>query len=120
MHEMSIVEALLETVQREARAYPDMRVRTVRVRIGALRLVVPETLKFCYAAATAATALAGSDIEIETVTARAHCPGCATEFPVEDNWFQCPACAALDAKLLTGQEMELLGIELEKRSLAPV
>jgi hydrogenase nickel incorporation protein HypA/HybF len=118
MHEMSIVEALLEAVGREAQAYPAMRVQTVRVRIGSLRLVVPETLKFCYAAATGETALAGSVIEIEEVPARARCPGCSAEFPVKENWFQCPTCAALDGELLSGNELDLTSIELAEVCVA--
>ena len=114
MHEMSIVEALLDAVRQEIRSHPGAQVQTVRVRIGSLRLVIPETLRFCYAAAINDTPLSGSQLEIETVPAAARCPQCRTEFPVEDNWFQCPQCDALDAKLLSGNELSLTSIELQE------
>ena len=114
MHEMSIVEALLEAVQREARVHSDARVLAVHVRVGKLRLVVPETLQFCYEAATRDTSLAGSQLEIEAVPATARCRECRAEFAVEENWFECPRCQSVGAELLTGQELDLTSIELEE------
>ena len=122
MHEMSIVEALLEAVQRarvdalrrESRVHSDGRVLAVHVRVGGLRQVVPETLQFCYEAATRDTSLAGSRLEIERVPATARCRECRAEFAVEDNWFECPRCQTVGAELLTGQELDLTSIELEE------
>jgi hydrogenase nickel incorporation protein HypA/HybF len=120
MHEMSIVEALLEAVQRacvdamrrEMNARSGARVLAVYVRVGKLRLVVPETLRFCYEAATRDTSLAGSQLEIEEVPATARCRECRAEFAVEENWFECPRCQSVGAELLTGQELDLVSIEL--------
>ena len=112
MHEMSIVEALLETVSREARSHAATGVRTVRVRVGALRQVVPETLVFCYDAAVRGTALAGSRLDIEPLAAEARCRTCDLIFAVEDNWFACPRCGAFGAELLQGNELELVSLEL--------
>jgi Zn finger protein HypA/HybF involved in hydrogenase expression len=44
---MSIVEALLDAVERERQSHAAAGVVAVRVRIGKLRQVVPETLRFC-------------------------------------------------------------------------
>jgi hydrogenase nickel incorporation protein HypA/HybF len=106
MHEMSIVEALLDAVQLAAHEHSDGRVLAVHVRVGGLRLVVPETLKFCYEAATRDTVLAGSRLEIEAVPATARCRECRAEFVVEENWFECPRCQSAGAELLTGQELQ--------------
>ncbi len=114
MHEMSIVESLVESVQQETRAYPGARVATVRVRVGKLRLVVPEVMETCYAAATLDTPLAGSRLELEQVAATARCPQCQNEFAVEEQWFECPKCHAAGGELLTGQELDLVNIELEE------
>lgn len=112
MHEVSIVEGILDGVRQELLSHPGARVQIVRVRIGALRLVIPETLQFCYTAATQDTPLAGSQLEVESVVACARCRQCRAEFAVEDNWFQCPHCAAFDGELLTGNELDLIGIEI--------
>ena len=115
MHEMSIIEALLDAVERERQSHADAGVVAVRVRIGQLRQVVPETLRFCYNASVRDTHLAGSQLEIEAVPATARCRACRAEFPVEDNWFECPRCRSIGAELLTGQELDLTSIELEEQ-----
>ena len=109
---MSIVEALLDAVQQEIRSHPGAQVQTVRVRFGSLRQIVPDIMKFCFQAATRDTALASATLEIEQLPARARCRQCLAEFAVEDNWFQCSHCAAADGEILTGNELDLVGIEL--------
>ena len=109
---MSIVEALIEQIRHETRGYPAKRVSVIRLRIGALRQVVPETLTFCFAAATRDTDLAGATLDLESVPARVRCRQCRAEFVVADNWFQCPDCTAADGDLLTGNELDLTGIDL--------
>ncbi len=114
MHEMSIVEALLEAVGSELRAHPGARVRAVCVRVGQLRLVEPSMLEFCYDVAVPGTPLEGSRLEIQQVDASARCDVCSLEFAVEENWFECPRCHSAGTRLLTGQELDLVGIELEE------
>jgi hydrogenase nickel incorporation protein HypA/HybF len=116
MHEMSIVEALLETVRDELRSHPGARVQTVRVRVGALRLVEPLALQFCYEAAVRDTPLATSRLEIQQVEASARCDVCSLEFPVEEDWFECPRCRSVNARLLKGDELLLTSLEIEEVS----
>jgi hydrogenase nickel incorporation protein HypA/HybF len=111
---MSIVEGLLEAVTKECESHPGAKVVSVRMRVGALRLVVPEVMETCYAAATLDTPLAGSRLELEQVAARARCPQCRQEFAVEEQWFECPQCRAVGGELLRGQELDLVNIELEE------
>ena len=116
MHEMSITEALLETVRHELRAHPDGRVRAVRVRVGRLRLVEPSMLEFCYAAAVRDTPLADARLEVEQVEASARCDVCSLEFPVEESWLECPRCRSARARLLRGDELLLTSLEIEGAS----
>jgi hydrogenase nickel incorporation protein HypA/HybF len=108
MHEMSIIEALLEQVRQETR--PGTCVRAVRIRVGKLRQAVPEMLTFCYAAAVCD----GSRLEIEEVPAEARCRRCCLTFVVEENWFECPRCKSTEADLLRGDELQLMSLELSK------
>ncbi len=114
MHEVSIVEALLDAVQRELRAHPKARIQTVRVRVGALRQVEPQAMTFCFDAATRDTALAGARLALESVPGRARCRDCDAEFAVTENWFVCPRCQRAGGELLHGQELDLMSIELEE------
>lgn len=113
MHEMSIVEALLDVVRDELRPYPGARVHAVRVRVGQLRQVEPTTLEFCYKAATTDTPLAGSRLEIQPVRAAARCELCSLQFDVEENWFECPRCHSTNTRLLAGDEIELTSLDVD-------
>jgi len=117
MHEMSIIESLLDAVRAELVKYPGAQVTVVRVRVGALRLVVPEVLQLCYAAAIRGTPWEGSRLELETVAATARCRQCGNQFAVEEQWFECPSCGAFGAELLSGQELDLVNIELEENGV---
>lgn len=112
---MSIVEALLDAVRRETEAHPGKHLQTVLVRIGALRQVVPETLEFCYEAATRDTPFAGSKLAIKAVPAEAQCRQCSLTFTVDETWFVCPRCSGPGADLLHGDELELMSLELAQK-----
>jgi hydrogenase nickel incorporation protein HypA/HybF len=114
MHEMSIIEALLETVRGELRGHPSAHLRIVRLRVGALRKTVPEMLTFCYDAAVRGTLLEGSRLHVEELPAEARCRQCGLTFAVEDNWFECPRCKSTRADLLRGDELQLIDLELTK------
>ncbi len=113
MHETSIVESLLEAIERELRARPEARLRMVWLRIGRLRQVEPATLSFCFQAAVAGTPFEGSRLEIERVAAAARCLACGLEFAVEENWFECPRCHSTHGRLSAGNELQLIRIEIE-------
>jgi hydrogenase nickel incorporation protein HypA/HybF len=110
MHEMSIIEALIEQVRQEIR--PGTSVRAVRLRVGKLRQAMPETLTFCYDAAVRGTSLEGSRLEVEELPAEARCRRCCLTFVVEENWFECPRCRAAGADLLHGDELQLMSLTL--------
>jgi hydrogenase nickel incorporation protein HypA/HybF len=112
MHEPSIVEALIDEIQRQLRAHPGARLRKVHVRVGQLRHVVPEIMSTCFDVMTKDTPLAGAELRLEHVPATALCAQCARTFPVEDNFFACPSCQATDATLQSGNELELTSLEL--------
>jgi hydrogenase nickel incorporation protein HypA/HybF len=112
MHEMSIIEALLEQIRLHCPTA--MQVRAVRLRVGALRQVLPEALTFCYEAAVRGTFLEGSRLQIEQLPAEARCRHCSLTFAVEDYWFECPRCNFAGAELLRGDELQLLSLELSK------
>ena len=113
MHELSIAEELVRMIQRELRTYPERRLKTAHVWLGVLRQVDPTTLQFCFEAILRDTPLAGAQLCIEPVEAAARCRQCGLEFRVEDKWFECPRCAAVDAELLRGDELLLASLDLE-------
>ena len=113
MHELSIAQALADQVEEVRAANGGGRVLTVEIRIGTWRLVVPEILNGYYEAIVRGTPLEGSRLAIDSVAAEARCNACARVFPVEGAWVVCPHCATIGGGLLRGQELDLIGVELE-------
>ena len=113
MHELSIAEELASVIRKELCAHPGAHVNTAYVRIGTLRLIEPVMLDFCFEVLTRNTPLAGARLCIERVEATARCRKCSLEFAVEDKWFECPRCHEGDGDLLRGDDLLLVGLDIE-------
>ena len=61
MHELAIIEGVLDMVTERL---PDATIRCVRLEVGALTGVVPDSLRFCFELATEGTSLQGASLEI--------------------------------------------------------
>lgn len=109
MHELAIAEAVVDTVVQRTGTH---HVELVRVRVGALLAVVPDSLHFCFDLATQGTPLTGARLEIETTDARVHCRGCAQDFVVSDLILLC-ACGSADVDVLAGRELQVSSVEVE-------
>lgn len=111
MHELSIAEAVVEIATRHAAGRP---VRTVELRVGHLRQVVPSALEFAFELLANGTSLEGAELVIEDVPARGICRPCGVETTMTDFPLQCSACGGLDLELLAGEELLVDALELEE------
>jgi hydrogenase nickel incorporation protein HypA/HybF len=111
MHEYSIVQALVDRVEREARAHNATAVHRLSVRIGALAGVEAELLASAYEICRTGTLCAGAELRIEPVPARWACPECGREVPTGEV-LRCRSCGAA-ARLASGDEIILDRIEME-------
>lgn len=113
MHEMSIAQSLLDIVLEEGQKHSLRRVNTIKVQVGALAALVPDSLRFCWQLLTQQTIAAGSSVEIETVPVVARCSGCGELFEIENYIFQCPSCEQPALDLVSGRELSLISLEGE-------
>jgi len=118
MHEMSIAQSILEVVQhyveqnggvKEAKA---PRVRSVRLRVGEMAGVVPDSLRFCFEVASQGTTAQGAELLIDEIPVRCRCSKCSKEFAVERFLFLCPTCGAADVELISGNELDVVELDL--------
>ncbi|OFV86113.1 MAG: hypothetical protein A2620_06220 [Acidobacteria bacterium RIFCSPHIGHO2_01_FULL_67_28] len=114
MHELSLAQTLLETVEAEARRRPGAHVVTVGVRVGELSGVDPEALSFSFEALVADTALAPLALAIERCPRRHRCPRCDFTFAATDSDFACPRCGSTPTRCVGGDELELTFLEVEE------
>jgi len=111
MHEMSIVSSILETVLKEAEKHHVHKIKSIKLKVGKLWQIIPETLQFCYSIATQGTIADGSEIVIIQTPIVANCKRCGGNFEVENYFFTCPDCNVADAEVISGDELILETIE---------
>jgi hydrogenase nickel incorporation protein HypA/HybF len=114
MHELSIARALLRQVGRVAGAHGGARVRRVTVRIGPLSGVEPALLAQAFPQVVAGTPAAGAELVIESAPVRVRCLACGHEGEAAPNHLRCRACGGADTRLVGGDELLLVSLDLEE------
>jgi hydrogenase nickel incorporation protein HypA/HybF len=115
MHELSIADAIVTIASRHAKGRPVSR---VEVRVGHLRQVVPDSLRFAFELITAGTELEGAELALEEVPARVVCTACEQETTLTEFPMHCGACGGFDVEVTAGEELLVVSIEVEDRSEA--
>jgi hydrogenase nickel incorporation protein HypA/HybF len=112
MHELSVAQSIVEIIQQHIPESDWNRVTAVRLKIGVVAGVVPDSLEFSFQAITAESFLRRAKLEIESVPFRLHCNACDTTGEVEIGFAVCPDCGSTDTKILSGSELDITEIEL--------
>jgi hydrogenase nickel incorporation protein HypA/HybF len=76
LHEFSIATSLVEALFEIAQKQSSTKVLEVQLRVGKLRLVSLEQLRFSYEILTKGTLLEGSQLTIEETAGFTRCPNC--------------------------------------------
>jgi hydrogenase nickel incorporation protein HypA/HybF len=115
VHELSIVQALLERVDREAAARGAIGVHGLHVRVGALSGVDVPLLLTAYAAFRERSLCEHAELHVTEVAADWRCPRCDGAI-ARGAVLTCPTCQA-PARLAGGDEIILDRIEMEVRDV---
>jgi hydrogenase nickel incorporation protein HypA/HybF len=116
VHELAIVESLLESVSRtlveiSREQSKEPRVAVVRLEVGSLSCVAPAALHFCFDVCIRGTPLEGAALEIAEVPGRARCQRCGGEVGIRSYVDVC-ACGGMDLRVLAGEELRVKNLEL--------
>jgi hydrogenase nickel incorporation protein HypA/HybF len=112
VHELSVASAIVATAERHANGN---RVTAVHVRIGRLRQVVPDSLRFCFGMVARESVCEGAVLELEIIPAVLRCKACEHQWEIEEPPFWCPECAGGDVAPVRGEELEVESIEIEEK-----
>ena len=110
MHELSLSGAVVNTAVKHAGG---RRVSAIHLRVGALRQVVPDTLRFYFQFVAQGTLCEGAGLQLELIDAALRCEVCSREWEIEIPAFRCPSCAGSDVAVARGDEFEVESIEVE-------
>jgi hydrogenase nickel incorporation protein HypA/HybF len=114
MHELSIAIDLIDAATAELERLGSPRVIAVHLKLGRLSGVVKEALAFSFDAAAEGTKLEGARLQIEDVPVAVWCDGCDAERDLPDlARRRCPVCQSRAPQMIRGDELQLLGLEIE-------
>jgi hydrogenase nickel incorporation protein HypA/HybF len=111
VHELAVAGAVIDTAERHASG---RQVTVVRLRLGELRQVVPESLAFYFEHVARGTLCEGAALEYEVIAASLGCGACGASFALETASFRCPQCGGADVTIQAGNELEVESIEVEE------
>jgi hydrogenase nickel incorporation protein HypA/HybF len=116
MHELSIVDALIEQVGREVhRSGQSGKVRGIELSIGRLSGVNCDSVRFAFELLAPGTLVEGADIVINEVKAACSCQTCNARVEIDDLVFKCPNCASDAITIEGGRDLMLQSIDVEDK-----
>ena len=114
MHELSLCQSMLLQVETIAAQHQAKQVSMVKVQIGPLSGIEPQLLSQAFPLASAGTVAAEAELVMETLPVRIQCRSCGKQSEVAANKLVCNHCGDWQTQLLSGDEMLLASVELEK------
>jgi len=116
MHELSICQSLVNTILEEMNKHGGEGVKLVRARVkmGKLHQIVPEMLEQAYHVLIKDTVADGSVLDVEHVPVVLKCGKCGWQGEMQEMFFRCGSCGSTEVDVVSGKEMSLETIEVER------
>ena len=114
MHELAICQAMLAQVEAIAREHNAARVVSITLGMGPLSGVEESLLQHAYPVAVAGTLAEGAELLVEVTAIKVRCTSCGEESAATANRLLCAHCGDWHTELISGDEMLLLSVELDK------
>ncbi len=118
MHELPIIKSIYKSVITKAEGAGAKKVKRVVIEVGILRDFIPELVQKYWDFISPGSIAEGSVIELRELDASAACGRCGKEYAITKENIgnpQCPVCGYRRGRLISGSELRLVGIEIEKQ-----
>jgi hydrogenase nickel incorporation protein HypA/HybF len=113
MHELSIAQSLIDEACQAAAREGCGAVSRINIRVGSFCGVNVDALRFAFEVASESTACEGAVLSVEEIALTVECHRCKELKALHDSFlFICPTCGSPTPKIVTGQELELVSIEV--------
>jgi hydrogenase nickel incorporation protein HypA/HybF len=114
MHELAICQSLMDQVESIALERNAQRVTSIVVGMGPLSGVEAQLLINAYPIASAGTVAEHAELIVQTLPIRVKCSLCGSESDALPNKLICKQCGDWRTTLISGDELMLMSLELEK------
>ena len=114
MHELSLMQGILDSITPVALDAGATKVTEVRLTIGEMTQVVEEAMTFAWEALTQGESLyEGGNLILEFVKPKSRCLDCGAEFEHDRFHLKCPECGSRFTMVIEGKEMHIASIEVD-------
>ena len=120
MHELPVVQSLLEITLEHAARHHARRVVALNLVIGQLSSIVDDCVQFYWDILARDTVAEGARLNFRRIPARFRCRDCAAEFTLNESSLLCPDCGGFHLQLLQGDEFRLESIDIEEEEAVPL
>lgn len=113
MHEMSIVQSMLDIALKAGKDAGAKRVKEIRVMMGEYSDVVPVVMREYFAVAAQGTMCEGAEIKITRIPVTMRCRECGWQGGVDKRRIRCGGCGGMSLSLVSGREFYVESLEAE-------
>ncbi len=113
MHEYSIVDSLLQLAEEHAIKNNAKKVTRLEVKIGVLSGVEVDLLKTAFETFKEGTMCEEAEFIVHIQPVVIRCNNCNKESTLNKDEYLCPHCGSGNIKIIDGEDMYLMSLELE-------
>ncbi|MDR3693882.1 hydrogenase maturation nickel metallochaperone HypA [Mucilaginibacter sp.] len=107
MHELSIVMGIIKIAEDHAKAADATVIDEIELDIGTMSGIDMDSMEFAWTQAIKGTMLNGTARKINSITAKAKCLDCDTEFEIKNYYDACPVCGEHLIDIVQGKELKV-------------
>ncbi|HBQ85660.1 MAG TPA: hydrogenase maturation nickel metallochaperone HypA [Syntrophomonas sp.] len=108
MHELSLMENVLEIVRSNALQSNITKVYKLKLVVGKLSMALPDSLQFAFQVLGQDEMFKQAVLEIEEKEVIGYCKECQKQFTIKNDYcFVCPTCGKSMIDLIEGRELYL-------------
>jgi hydrogenase nickel incorporation protein HypA/HybF len=111
--------SLLQQVEQIAGERNASKVVKITLNVGPLSGVEPELMRHAYPLAAAGTVAADAELIMKSADLVVHCSQCDSETTVTPNKLLCGSCGDFRTRVISGDELTLLRVELDRPAEPP-
>ncbi len=112
MHEVSMMQNILDAAVKRAKDEGAQHIRLVQMRVGEASDVVSNSLEVAFDVAKKGTIAEDAKLQVENVPVVCYCSNCNIEFHPTSKLNECPECHQAYCEVHQGKEFELAFLEV--------
>ncbi|MBI1978188.1 MAG: hydrogenase maturation nickel metallochaperone HypA [Candidatus Omnitrophica bacterium] len=117
MHEGNFTKRIVESIMEELKKHPRYVPKRVKVKVGEIFHLNPESVKMHYVVVTKGTPLEGTELDLIEEKITVYCWQCSRTGTVLDHHFlACSCCNSTDVEVMSGNQVSVDSVELVNES----